>query len=172
MHRNGGDGQLSKAVQSSLAGEPDVAFPIFEKTAGDVAREAVRLGERVRLAILHMDESSPVGPDPDTAIAVPKQLVGFDDVVRDRLSRIDCASEWIGLEFVASESLESCATDADQELSIGGRDQVAELLPGISYRLGGPGFHRQSPDSAPTHRTPELSSARLQTNLPNPPSCR
>ena len=52
------DGQLSKTVQSALAGEPDVAFAIFEKTAGDVARKAVGLRKRVRLAILHMDESS------------------------------------------------------------------------------------------------------------------
>ena len=42
--------------------------------------------------------------------------------------------------------------------------------PGVTYRRGGPGFHRQSPDSAPAQRLPELSSEKLQTNWPKAPS--
>ena len=36
-------------------------------------------------------------------------------------------------------------------------------IPGVAYRLGGPGFHRQIPVSAQTHRASELSSPTLQT---------
>src|ERR1019366_7121313 len=43
-------------------------------------------------------------------------------------------------------------------------------IPAVAYRFGGPGFHRQSPDSAPTQRVPELSSPKLQTNEPKAPS--
>ena len=113
-----GHGQLSKAVQSFVAGEPDVAFAIFEKTAGDVARETDSLLERVRPAILHMKESSPVGPDPDAAFAVPQQLVGFDDVVGTRSDGLT-ALRMGRIRFVADESFEPRATEADQELSIG-----------------------------------------------------
>src|SRR5688572_15750306 len=42
--------------------------------------------------------------------------------------------------------------------------------PGVAYRLGVPGFHRQTPDSAPAQRAPEPSSPRLQTKEPKAPS--
>src|SRR5271157_1456643 len=42
---------------------------------------------------------------------------------------------------------------------------------GIAYRLGGPGFHRQNPDSAPAQRLPEPSPYKPQTNEPKAPSC-
>ena len=65
--------------------------------------------------------------------------------VREQLSRIGCASNWIGLELVAREPLESSATHADEELSVRGGDQVAQPHSRRLISFGRSGFPSPKP---------------------------
>src|SRR6185295_17528645 len=128
---------------------------IFEQTAGDVAREAGRIGKCVGPAVLHMEETELLGADPDAALVIAEQLVGTDCGIRELLTRIDCTADGISLDFVADQSLEAPATNADQKFPVGRRDQVGEWS-GHFIPLGRPGFpspqsgSRGSPQDART----------------------
>jgi hypothetical protein len=84
--------QLSKAVQSLLAREPDVALAVLEEAAGDVARETRGGAEAVCLAIFHVVQSDAIGAYPDSSLTVFEQFVGFDDIVGKSPGRIVRAS--------------------------------------------------------------------------------
>src|SRR6185312_990431 len=83
-HGDGADRQLPKAIQPCGGGDPYAAFTILEDAEDDVARKAVRLGERVRPAVMDVDEPALDGSDPEAAVAVPQQLVGVADADRIR----------------------------------------------------------------------------------------
>ena len=113
---------------------------------------------------MYMDEPPLVGSDPETSIAVPEQLIRIDIAVREQSIRIGCASNRVRFDVVADELHESCAV-----MAINSRPSSALLrsrcaFRAVAYRVGGPGFNRQSPDSAPAQSVPELSSYKLQTN--------
>ena len=78
------------------------------------------------------------------------------------------------IRYASTLSPVSCLSPAVFEAIIGRPSPVSLRsvirTPGITYRLGGPGFHRQSPNCAPAQRLPELSSRKLQTNSPKAPS--
>ena len=75
FHGNGGDGELSEAVQSSIGGGPDIALTVFKKTEDEVARQAVRSRKDVGPALMYVDEPPVQCSDPKTAITVPEQPV-------------------------------------------------------------------------------------------------
>ena len=85
FHRNSSHGQLSKPVESSSGGDPDIAFTILEETKDDVAGEAIRLRKCICPTVIYMDEPPLHGPDPEASIAVPEQSIRIDIAVREQL---------------------------------------------------------------------------------------
>jgi hypothetical protein len=72
------DGEFSKAIESSRRGNPDIAFTVLEKVEDNVAGESVGFRKYVCPALMHVDESSLNGSDPETAIAITEQPVRID----------------------------------------------------------------------------------------------
>src|SRR5208283_4636645 len=109
FHRNSSDGQLSKPVESSSSGDPDIAFPILEETEDDVAGEAIRLRKYICPTVMYMNEPPLHCPNPEASIAVPQQSIRIDIAIREQFIRIDFASNRIRFNFVADELQHACA---------------------------------------------------------------
>jgi hypothetical protein len=109
LHRNSGHGELAKAVESSGAGDPDIALTILEKTKDDVAREAIRSPEHICPPAMCMDEPPLNGSDPEAPIAVPEHSIRIDLAIRKLPIRIGWASKRMRFQFVAGELQESPA---------------------------------------------------------------
>jgi hypothetical protein len=86
-----------------------------------------------------MQEAQAVGPDPQPAVAVAQQLVGPDVAVGNPSVRAGGALKRVGHELVARHPPEPAVLDADQDLSLYGRGQVAHPHAGHRVVLGGPG---------------------------------
>ena len=94
-------------------------------------------------------------------LTVPRGDLGVTDSINpELLGRIDSTANGISVGFVADPSLESSATNADQQLAVGRGDQVGEVS-GHFILLGRPGF--PSPQSGscanPQHTCPVLRQA-------------
>ena len=118
---------------------------------------------------MYMDEPPLHGSDPEASIAVPEQSIRIDIAVLEH--SFGLIAPRIGYD--SSLSPASCMSPAPCT-AINSRPSSALLRPmssvGVGYRLGGPGFIRQSPDCAAAQRLPELSSYKAQTALPKVPS--
>jgi hypothetical protein len=112
---NSADGEFSKAIESSRTGNPDIPFTILEKTQDHVPGEAVGFRKYIRPALMHVDESSLYGSDPETSIAITEQPVRIDVTIRERSRAVDCSSNRIRFELVANKPHESSAVQSDQQ---------------------------------------------------------
>jgi hypothetical protein len=72
LHGNRRDGEVAKAIEAIDGGYPNIPFTIFEELIDVIAREALRLRKNIRPSLVHMQETSVGGSNPQTAIAIPE----------------------------------------------------------------------------------------------------
>jgi hypothetical protein len=95
LHGNSTNGEFSKPVESSRAGDPDSAFAILEKTQDDIAREAVRSCKYIGPALMYVYEPTLHSSDPEAAIVVPEDPIRIEIPAPEQFTRMGCASNRI-----------------------------------------------------------------------------
>ena len=156
--REGRYRRLLEPIESGSRGQPDSPFAIFEETAADVAGETVRHREGVRPPAKGTDQPSSHGCDPECSIAVPQEPVRIDVGVLEWRCRTAGAANRIRLDAVVNQLLEPPVQDGNQQMSVVGLAQVADLHSGnriTLWRAGCP-----SPESRVRAR-PERAGAVL-----------
>ena len=77
LHRNRGDGELTKTVEAIVRDHPDVAFPILEESVNQIPRQTVGLRKQIHSLLVHMREPLANGPNPQTTVAIPEHSAGL-----------------------------------------------------------------------------------------------
>jgi hypothetical protein len=113
LDRDRGNGEVAKAVETIIGGDPNIAFTILKETCNGIAGETVRLRKRVRLSLVHMHKPPVQRADPQAAIAIPEQACGIE-LPPDAWKRIR-------LYFPVDESSDS-AIHSDQERALAAFD--------------------------------------------------
>src|SRR5271165_2277350 len=116
---------FTEPVQSSCAGDPDVALTILHNAKDDVAGEAISSRKHIGSSVMEMDEAPLYGCDPQASIAVPKYSVRINVAVPKHF--IVCASNRIRSERVTGQSQKSCTMQGKKKLSVVGLSQTDEF---------------------------------------------
>src|SRR4029453_9026919 len=133
-------GELSKPVESSRGGDPDIAFTILEETAADIARKPIGFREYVRPAVVCVDKPTLASADPETSFAVPKEFVGIDIAIGEQAIASGRIPNGMGFESDTADLQESSAAHPDQHMSVVDPSEIADPHPRRLIAPGRSGF--------------------------------